>query len=92
MGADGALGALGAGAPSAAVSSRPHSEHSVAVEIFISPQPGHLMRSSSNSVPHLIHFSAIAGLIIPQLEHVFGVEAAAGLKHIISLFRSSLHT
>lgn len=50
--------------------------------MFISPQCGHLMRSSGSSAPHFTHFSATAGLIIPHAGHVLGVEAAAGLKHM----------
>ena len=83
----GAAGAPGAGAaPSTPTRLVPHSEHSVASLMFISPQCGHLMRSSGNSAPHFTHFSATAGLIIPHSGHVFGVDAAAGLKHMVSFF------
>ena len=85
LGAAGAgAGAAGAGAtPATAERSLPHSEHTVAPAMFISPQCGHLMRSSGSSTPHLMHFSATAGLIMPHAGHVFGVDAAAGLKHMV---------
>ena len=38
------------------------------------------------SAPHLTHFSATAGLIMPHAGQVFGVDAAAGLKHMSSFF------
>ncbi len=79
-------GAAGAGAAGAATaSSLPHSEHSMAPAMFISPQCGHLIRSSGSSAPHFTHFSATEGLIMPHSGHVFGVEAAAGLKHMAFL-------
>jgi len=80
--AAGAAGAAGAGTLTPSREA-PHSEHTVAVSMFISPQCGHWMRSSGSSAPHLTHFSATAGLIMPHSGQVLGLEAAAGLKHMM---------